>query len=123
MPLDFDQLGRKERDQKLRREILEQLYFARHSPGGGWHGRPLVAAINEAAEPGMGFEDDTHALQIIRDMVNFGFVEQQVELRRRGERLSPGHLFLRITGLGTQLKNESIDPHPDVWDERIAGDK
>ncbi len=116
---DFDK-GKTARDRRLRRALLDALYHSRQSPRGGLHGRPLVDLVQATAPAGSGFEDDGHAVQLIRDLSNKGLVAEELLTRRRGETFGPEHLFVRITDKGSMLVREQVPADPDVDDDRIA---
>jgi hypothetical protein len=116
MGFDFDK-GQKERDEQLRRSMLEALYNSRQVAMGGLNGRTLVRVL-----PGgdAGIEDDDHAVKLMRDLVNLGVAQEKLLPRRRGERFGPDYLFMRITGLGVNLIDEHVPAVPGIRDERIT---
>src|SRR5688500_14600975 len=89
--------AKRNRDKRLRRRILMTLYIARGFGNGRLSGR----ALKENAEGGMPsdqqFEDDTHAMSLIRDMILKGYVEEHKRQRRRGEQPGLEHVELSIT--------------------------
>jgi hypothetical protein len=120
--MDFDAANKK-RDRRLRRRLLSTLHAARVSPRGGLHARQLVEIVAAAVPPADRFEDDGHAIGLLQDLVNKGLATLTDERTRRSQAFGLDYLFAAITNRGSMLLNETIEPDPDVDDERnLEGD-
>jgi hypothetical protein len=110
-----------ERDEQLRRALLDALNLAReHAPTASLSG----PVLKRQAEAGRSFDDkfdnETHCLRLCRDLVAFGLAGEKVGTIRRGERLGLEHMTYTLTPLGVQLALEQIGPVKGVWDERVG---
>lgn len=124
MPIDFDEPLKRERDRRLRRSLLELLYLARGTaPLRGVSGRRAVASVEQSMVSDMRFESDRHATQLLQDLSDKGLITLQRGTRRKGEELTPDHLFARISDAGARLFREEAPADPDVWDPRATGDE
>jgi len=108
------------RDRRLRKRLLFVLSLCLDSPKGGMNGRPLVMNVNEDVIDELAFEDDAHAMRLIRELVNKGLIAEERLTQRKFERFGPEFVFLRITDRGSMLLREEIPVDPDVDDERIT---
>jgi hypothetical protein len=118
--MDLDAANRM-RDRRLRRRMLSTLHLSRAmSPKGGLGGRALKDLVDGVVPAGQGFESDRHALELARDLVNKGLAEESRLPMRRGQAFGLDFAFFKVTDKGSQLVNESIDPDPDIDDERIV---
>jgi hypothetical protein len=115
--MDADQLKR-DRDRRLRRRLL---FVAKLAMGHGFtqeiSGRALVS--NATAGAAEQFEDDAHAITLLRELCSYGFLSERDTRTHRGQRQGLEMLSYRITGAGLALLNESHPAHPDIDDERI----
>ncbi len=110
-----------ERDKRLRRSLLSALDGAKvHGISGDLDGITLRDVVACALPDGQGFEDDAHAIGLIRDLRNKGLVEEQIVGMRRGQRVGLSHMRLKITARGSSLLNETLPVDPDIDDERVA---
>jgi hypothetical protein len=116
------ELANRKRDKRLRRRMLQLVAAARTSPRGGLNGRTLFDLVNETLPSDLGFEDESHALMLMRDLRDKGYLAEEMIERRRGQRFSVEFVFLRITAKGSSLLNETIPVDGDVDDERITED-
>lgn len=124
MPIDFDEPLKRERDRRLRRSLLEVLYLARGTaPLRGVSGRRAVASVEQSIVSDMRFESDCHAVQLLQDLADKGLVSLERKTRRKGEAVTPDHLFARVTDAGARLYREEAPADPDVWDPRATGDE
>ena len=113
--------AKQERDRRLRKSLLSTLDLAKkYSPTRGLSGRNLVVQAESNVVRDMRFEDDAHAMSLIRDLVNKGLAEEELLTRRRGQSFGPEFVVVRITDKGSMLVREQIPVDPDVWDERIT---
>lgn len=115
--MDFE-AAKRTRDARLRRQMLETLQHARGFIRGGLNGQTLLDVVAAGAADDQGFEDGDHFLRLAADLVNKQLAEQLIENLRRGQRLSPSHLFLKITARGSDLLDERVPPVPGIDDER-----
>jgi hypothetical protein len=121
MGFDFGDRAKEDRDRRLRASLLRTAYNARTSPTGGISGRTLIVVVSADTAAEMGFEDDAHAVALLRDLRSKGLLDLVADKQRRlhqGEKLSPDHLALCITDKGSMLVREQIPADPDVWDQR-----
>jgi hypothetical protein len=127
--VNFDEANR-ERDRRLRRLLLESLEHAkRYFPGGLLDGVTTADTASGGLREAQRFEDEGHALSLLRDLENKGLVEIRPGVRRRGEREGLKHLTLKITARGTSLLNETLKDDrgrplidPDIDDDRVAAE-
>jgi hypothetical protein len=115
--IDFN-AARKIRDRRLRRALLVGLYETRGVGRGVLVGRSLVDTVNLTRHGDQRFVDDEHALALLRDMINKGYVAEHALTRRKGEERGLDNVEYAIAATGTALIEESIDPDPDVDDLR-----
>jgi hypothetical protein len=120
--MDFERAQR-ERDKRLRRLLLMAMDSAKAmGPTGELNGITLrdvvVAGLPDAEQ----FEDDTHCIALIRELVGKGMAQERRRTLRRGERFGLVHMQLKITDRGAGLLRErpDIPQDPDIDDERIA---
>ena len=119
--LDQEMADRR-RDRRLRRRLLNTLNLAGHtSPRRGLSGRSLADLVEGVmGDAGQGFEDDGHALRLMREMVAKGLFAEELLPRRKVQRFGLDHVFYRITAAGVALFSESAPVDPDIDDERVA---
>ena len=115
--LDMDAAER-ERDKRIRRRMLFVLHEARSSPKNGLHARLLCDVLRRSMAHGQSITDDGHAMGLIRDLVNAGYVTETRLERRRGQEHGIDTMFVQITAKGSQLWLEQIPPDPLVDDNR-----
>jgi hypothetical protein len=123
MSIDLGDNAKRERDRRLRREILRYLNAGR-AVKRGLHGSIVVLEVESSMVRGLQFEDDTHFLQLLTDLSNKGLITIEEErgpgMRRRNDQVRPEHLLCKITDKGSMLMREEIEPDPDVHDERAT---
>lgn len=119
--MDMMEINRR-RDAKLRFVLLSQLYHARgRYPSGGVSG-PTLMLFAQSAMPneGVEFEDEAHAMQLIRDLIDRGLAEWATKPRAASERFALKHVTMaKITAKGSDLHDWLIDPDPAVDDGRV----
>jgi hypothetical protein len=124
MAMDFGEPVRRERDRRLRRGLLEVLYLARGTaPMKGVSGRRAVMSVEQSIVSDMRFDGDTHAVSLLQDLADKGLVALERRARRKGEAVTPDHLFARVTDAGARLYREEAPADPDIWDPRATGDE
>lgn len=117
--MDFE--TSKKRDAHLRRRVLMVLQNAtRYSLTGMLTARDVVRDAEELARDGWGFESDSHAIGLFRDLVAKEMVQEHVGTRRHGQGFGLDLLKYRILDKGLDLLRENLPVDPDVEDERIA---
>lgn len=116
--MDFER-AKNLRDRRLRRSLLFTLHASRHSATGGINGQTLADVVESACADGQGFEDGDHLIRLVRDLENKQMAAVQVGGLRRGQRLRPDHLHVKVLDKGSRLMNETEPPDPDIDDERI----
>jgi hypothetical protein len=116
--MDFE-AANKSRDRRLRRALLFTVHSARGSITGGIGGQTLLDVAQAGCADDRGFEDNDHAIQLIRDLENKGLAIVRIAGMRRHQRIQPMHLHVRITDKGSRLINETEPPDPDIDDERV----
>ena len=110
------------RDERLRRAILQCVYLgSRESPTGKVSGRYLAGAAAAGLPSEWQFDDDRHALSLLRDLKDAALLNEHLGVRRIGERFTLDHASYSPTHLGGQLYREECPPVPGVYDERIMG--
>lgn len=114
------EVARKKREKRLRAKLLLVLQVtSRTAPTGFISARLLVDQADGLMGPKQGFDDDAHALGLIRDLVRAGFAEEKpLGERRRGQSFGVDFLQCGITDKGGQLAEQLIPPHPLVDDDR-----
>ena len=121
MSLDFDAINLR-RDRKLRWLLLDTLFLARgKTPSGGVSGPLLMQWTTPQIEmSGLAVEDDEHALRLLGDLRDRGYIEVHTSKnRRQGERFKLVHVTLaKITAKGVDLHEGNIDPDRQVDDGR-----
>jgi non-canonical (house-cleaning) NTP pyrophosphatase len=117
--MDFSQAKAK-RDKRLRRQLLMVIYLAAgHHASGYVHARFVVDQAASVAGRGQGFEDDAHALQLLRELKTFGMVEErEIKGRRVGQKFGLDWVEYCLTDKGAQTHLQAIDPHPLIEDDR-----
>lgn len=119
--MDFDAAKNLKND-KLRRKLLDTLYFSRNAPRGGLSGGSLVDNVESNVGDGRGFESESHAMELIRDLANKKMAIIQStspsKLRLNSALFAPDHIFVRITDRGTMLIEKRIPPEPGIHDDR-----
>jgi hypothetical protein len=106
------------RDRRLRRRLLEALQDSRVAPLAGMYGRALVDIVHGYASPSQGFEDDTHAIGLLQDLVNKGLILRADKRSRRSQPFGLDHLLYAITASGSSLLAETAGPDKDIDDDR-----
>src|SRR5688572_6533398 len=118
--MDLDQANRR-RDLRLRRRILQLLDAAKVRPDSGWaSGRFVFDLVDGALPGGQQFEDDHHALALLRDLISAGYVQERDDRTRKWQKAGLDWTSYRITSRGTALVNQAIEPDPLVEDDRPA---
>lgn len=118
--MNLEQANR-ERDRRLRRLLLTALDGAkRHGIRGDLDGITLRDVAQAGLPDAQAFEDELHCIGLIRDLVGKSFAAEEVVNLRRGQRVGLAHLRVRITDRGSMLLRESIEPDPDIDDERVS---
>jgi hypothetical protein len=107
------------RDRRLRRRLLEALYESRVSPMGGIGGRTAVDVIDSAMPEDQRFDNDDHALALLIDLRDGGYVEMLDRRTRKLQRWCVDYMFLKITDKGSRLIREEIPVDPAIEDERL----
>jgi hypothetical protein len=112
--------ARTKRDARLRHKLLLVLSIgARTAPTGMIAGRLLVDQAQGIAGSGQGFEEDQHAITLLRDLINAKFaLEAPLGERRRGQRFGLDWVQYGITDEGTLLIEQKRPAHPLVDDDR-----
>jgi hypothetical protein len=109
-----------QRDRVLRKHMLRNLDNAlQYGPTGELDGRTLMRVAQSGLPPRQQFENDGHAVKLIRDLENKGYATLKIVGLRRGQTAGLDHMIVKIAAKGTSLLNESIDIDPDVDDERV----
>lgn len=117
--MDFEQAQR-ERDRRLRRWILTALNHAKcHGITGDLDGVTLRDVVDSGLAAGQKFEDEQHAIGLVRDLVSKQMVQEVKTGLRRGERFGLKHMRVRILDKGARLLNETLPVDPDIDDERV----
>lgn len=112
--------AKRERDKRLRRGILMALYNAmNNSPTGELSGRSLKDQAQTGVPFDQKFEDDVHAMGLMRYMVIKGYATERSLTRHKGEQFGLDHLAFRITSQGVELHLERRPADPDVDDDRV----
>jgi hypothetical protein len=111
--------GNKKRDARLRRSLLWTLDFCKNErPGGLVPGQKLM---DWSDIKGGGFENENHALSLIRDLINLELVtEKTAILRHKFEKFGLRHMEYGITAKGKSLLDEHLPPEPLIDDERVS---
>ena len=113
------ELANHKRDRRLRRRLLLLLHATRVSPESGWcGGQFLLDVVDTALPPGQGFEDASHLLGLLRDLISAKYVEERDDRTRASQRAGLEFMSYRITSRGTALVTEAIEPDPLVEDGR-----
>ncbi len=108
------------RDRRLRRSILTALAGAkRFGPAGDLDGITLRDVAQAGLPEQQQFEDEAHAIGLIRDLVAKEMISESRTGLRRGERFGLRHMRLAILDKGTRLLNETLPVDPDIDDERV----
>lgn len=119
--MSFKDQVKAKRDAKLRYKLLFVLYeTASSSPTGFIEGRLLKDHTDMVMPEGQRFEDDEHALSMIRHLRQAGLVEEKPfgDLRA-GERFRLEHVRFGITEAGIALYEQRSPPHRLVDDGRV----
>jgi hypothetical protein len=117
---DFE-VAKLERDKRLRRKILWTLRIVMGVNGSmEAGGRFILDQVNGIMPPGQQIEDDEHAVRLLRELKQYGLVEERDARKRKEQRFGLDWLQYKISGEGLALLNESRAPHPEVWDERMT---
>jgi hypothetical protein len=118
MSEDFEIAARR-RDRRLRRRIINLLKFVLPvSPSGGMSGRAIVDEVSGVEPEDQRFEDDSHAITLLRELVAKKLITESDRRTHRGQRFGLDLLSYKITDLGLALWNESIPADADIDDER-----
>lgn len=117
--VDFH-FARKNRDRKLRKALLQGLYFTRREPDPRLIARTLVDVVNRTRHGDQRTEDDGHAMALLRDLSAKGLITIEHLTRHRGEAVGLDNMRATISATGTSLIEESIAADPDIDDERIT---
>jgi hypothetical protein len=113
------ELAHHKRDRRLRRRVLLLLNATRVSPESGWCGGQFLLDVVDTALPvGQGFEDESHLLGLLRDLISAKYVEERDDRTRTSQRPALEFTSFRITSKGTALVTEAIEPDPLVEDGR-----
>jgi hypothetical protein len=107
------------RDCRLRRQIVNALFNSRASAMGGLGGRTLVDLIDSVMPEDQKFEDDNHALALLIDLRDGGYVELIDRRTRKLQRWGVDAMFIRVTDKGSRLCREEIPVDPSIEDERL----
>jgi hypothetical protein len=119
MAIDYE-VANRQRDRRLRRRLLNTLHLARAmSPRGGMSGRTLKDLVDGVMPPEQKFEDDGHALALMRDLANKDLFAEEALPRRRGQSFGLDYVFFRITAKGSGIWEETVPADPDIDDERL----
>lgn len=109
----------RQRDRRLRRQLLATLFQMRISPS-GWTGATTLRDTVDGVMPNdQCFESECHCIGMCRDLSISGLIEERKISRRRGEEFGLRHLEYRITAAGLALHLQSAPPNSLVDDDRI----
>src|SRR4051812_44981693 len=105
--------AKRKRDKVLRASLLRMLNYCRISPTGGISGRELMNGVDGLQPPRQGFEDESHAMLLMRDLVAAGLAtERKLGERRRGQAFTIDWIEIAITDKGVMLFEQKIPAHP-----------
>jgi hypothetical protein len=120
MPLDFNESAARLRDRRLRRSLLSALHLARrYGPTGELDGVTLRDVSAAGLPEAQAFEDDDHAIGLIRDLQAKELCVIQIVGLRRGARCGLANMRVKVTAKGSSLINETLPVDPDIDDERV----
>lgn len=107
--------SKKDRDSRIRRKILVALQITQSV-------MPDTKELSGTAlmEEEPRFEDETHALKLLRELVAWELITERDKRTRKSQQAGLDVLMYQISGKGLSLLNEDVAPVPGVWDERIA---
>ena len=109
------------RDARLRKRMLDMIHRARVAPLGGLNARTLMDLIDSAMPAGQGFESEDHAIGLIADLANAGYVTLSDKRTHKHQRHSIDWGFVKITALGSRMSLEQAPVDPLIADGRRDG--
>ncbi len=113
--------AREKRDRALMLCVLQVLEKATdYAPMAGLNGQSLIDNVEAIHEGDDAFEDDSHALRLIRKLVMKGKVAEELLPRKPAARFTPAHLFFKLTADGAAWLNGTGAPDPDLHDDRVV---
>jgi hypothetical protein len=109
------------RDARLRKRMLDALHRARVSPLGGLNARTLADVVDAGSPPGQGIQEDEHAIGLLKDLANAGYVTIEDKRTHKHQRHSIDWLFAKVTAAGSKLALEKAPVDALVDDGRRDG--
>ncbi|MEM1445158.1 MAG: hypothetical protein AAGF84_03825 [Planctomycetota bacterium] len=116
MPNDTAQ---RKREARIRYRMLAMLHDQRGNHHGGWvTGRGIVDALVWCGTD-YRLDEDQDAIDLLRDLVNKDFAEEEDNREDRDQPFGLDHLTWRITAKGSSFINRALPADAEIDDGRI----